>query len=179
MFTPFLVKMAPGGKKNKTKQWLLLVLMSFIGIEQRIPGRQRLTSTGALMRLKVDVPHTAYRNPCFWYHPFLRHAGSTMLCANSNSQASFTYMWLHASCNNSPLHKGPWAWNHLRELWLLLHSPRFLWRQLTSVISFNPLYPTSLTLSLPIAATYGTICLTWKKKKTTREGERDEGERRN
>lgn len=86
-----------------------------------------------------------------------------MFCANFKRCASFTYMWLHASCNNSPLHKAPWAWNHLREMWLLLQSLCFLWTLLTSVISFNPLSPTNLTLSLPIAATYGTIFLTWKR----------------
>ena len=46
------------------------------------------------------------------------------------------------------------------------------------MISFNPLYPTSLTLSLPIAiATYGaTVCQTWKKEETTTEGGRDDEE---
>lgn len=66
--------------------------------------------------------------------------------ANSNSSDSFTYMWLHAQCNNSPLHKSPWARDRWREgcLLALAHS---LLPLKTAVISFNPLEPSSLSRS--------------------------------
>lgn len=107
----------------------------------------RIKQTKSRYNSVIDEAETKCITRClhrsmFIITSFSLDPASTTFCASAQAH-------LHTcdcvSCNNSPLHKSPWAWNHLRAMWLLLQPLYFLWRVLTSVISFNPLSPTSLT----------------------------------